>query len=64
VVRPVSVLRASDARLHYLDGSHRWTAPSDAEQARWEAMVRAHVEEHRRGHDGAASMRNTRLQGR
>jgi len=43
----MSRLHRGDENLHYSDNSHRWLAPTDAEQASWEAKVRAHLDEHR-----------------
>jgi hypothetical protein len=33
---------ASD-QIHFADGSHRWYAPLDVDQASWEETVRAHI---------------------
>jgi hypothetical protein len=48
----VSVLRATDDRWHYSDGSHRWHCPDpDGDQAAWTDGLRAHIEKHAQGHD-------------
>jgi len=46
-VDPVSLLRDSDAAMHYADGSHRWTAPDPEMDEGWRAQIEAHLEEHR-----------------
>ena len=52
----MSSLGGRDGDLHYGDNSHRWPCPHEgatpADQATWEAKVRAHLDEHRRVGDG------------
>jgi hypothetical protein len=43
----MSWLYAGDDALHYSDHSHRWIAPPDMEQDRWEAKLRGHLDQHR-----------------
>lgn len=43
----MSLLRDSDAPVHYADGSHRWTAPDPALHDTWRAQLVAHIEAHR-----------------
>jgi hypothetical protein len=42
----MSILRRGDEELHYSDHSHRWVAPSDVDQAVWEADLRTHLSQH------------------
>jgi hypothetical protein len=39
-------LSASDDRLHYSDGGHRWIAPPNVSPQVWAAMVRDHQRQH------------------
>lgn len=48
LVDRMSLLRDSDAPMHYSDGSHRWTAPEPGMDEAWRAQLEAHLEEHRR----------------
>jgi hypothetical protein len=50
----MSKLHRGDEYLHYSDNSHRWIAPTEAEQSAWEAKVRAHLDEHRTNIGGPA----------
>lgn len=52
----MSVLYPGDERYHYSDNSHRWIAPSDDEQERWETEVRVHLVDHLRTQGGPPAM--------
>ncbi len=43
----MSSLNERDGMFHYSDGSHRWIAPPDVEQAVWNAELDAHQAAHR-----------------
>jgi hypothetical protein len=47
-------LNPGDENLHHCDSSHRWTAPPDVDQDLWVAVVRDHLDEHRRTMGGPA----------
>lgn len=59
----MSIILETDASMHYEDGSHRWTAPAEKDQAAWELRVQAHVAQHREHLDsGPSRMNPSRLQ--
>lgn len=41
--------------LHYSDGRHRWIAPPSIEQDRWDATMRAHLDQHAGSRDPAGA---------
>lgn len=45
----MGVIIRGDEALHHCDGSHRWLDPDGADDKKWAARVRAHVESHRLG---------------
>lgn len=46
--------------LHFPDGSHRWYAPVDVDQASWEETMRAHKEQALKA-GGCSTKRGARL---
>ena len=59
----MAALREGQDMLHYSDNSHRWIAPPDTDQERWDERLQWHLDQHLATMGGPTDLREYRYAG-